>query len=1040
MLVTTLLAFRTAVVTGVVALATMSLVSAERLPVRTFTTADGLPRDQLQCVRTDRRGFVWFCTAEGLVRFDGQVAVTFDRDDGLSSPGVRSFLIASGDRYFVGADEGLYAFDAGPVSSRVRFAAVGRDDGQRMHAVNALLESRDHTIWCGAGSGLLRLSQAAGRTHLVEVEIGLPRQIGQHDNARSVNAVLEDERGILWVGAVSGLYAREPEGRVTRVTVAQGLPADDILNLMLDAEGRLLAATREGLVLLDREAILRRDRNVVRRVFTESDGLPARNVRSFHSDGHALWIGTMFGLIEAVLTGAGDLRIERALTGFVAWAIATDLRGNVWVATDTGARRLSRRGFITYSTDDGLPVPPVSSLFETSSDQVCATTRAAYRLQVSCFDGRRFRSVPSATTDGVRDTGWGWSQLALQDRRGRWWIPTSEGLFRFAPGPASSLSTARPESTYTRRQGFRSDSIFRLFEDSRGGIWAVTYAEPGGGLARIDSVTGDARVFGPRDGFHDDLPLAHALAEDRFGAVWIGFQEDRLLRYRERFEEITLRPLKRAHEPRPRGTVRSILADSQGRVWLASTAYGLGRIDDPRAAVPAIKWYGKADGLSSETAWMLVEDLSGALFVGTGRGVDRFDPATDRFTHYSADDGVPRGEIWGGLRDRSGRVWLATTNGVARFEARTEDRRPQPVTLITGIRIGGMSLPARADGTQRFDRFTVQPGDRRVEIDFVSPGAQTADGLRFQHQLEGVDRDWTITDARTVALAGAAPGRYRFLVRAIFADGTATDPATVEFTVLAPFWQRRWFMALAAACTCALAFVVHRSRVRRAIAVERVRSQIAADLHDGVGASLSRIAILSEVVRQQAHSALPEVIPALSAISDNARAVVDDMSDAVWFIDPHVDNLQQVIVRARAMAAELFDGQGTRWAVETSNDLSGIALASEQRRHVYLIIKEALTNVLRHAQATNVVVVVTTSRGRLRIEVTDDGVGLDGKSPGSPGPAGGHGLENMQRRASALGGTARIVTPSNGRGTSVVVDVPVTPPHVHAVGHAGSLR
>jgi ligand-binding sensor domain-containing protein len=153
--------FRMAVVMGTVALAALSPLSAERLPVRILTTADGLPRDQLQCVRSDRRGFVWFCTAEGLVRFDGQVAVTFGSDDGLRSPGVRSFLNASGDRYFVGADEGLFAFDTGPVSSRVRFTAIGRDDGQRTHAVNALAESRDRTIWCGTGSGLLHLSQAA---------------------------------------------------------------------------------------------------------------------------------------------------------------------------------------------------------------------------------------------------------------------------------------------------------------------------------------------------------------------------------------------------------------------------------------------------------------------------------------------------------------------------------------------------------------------------------------------------------------------------------------------------------------------------------------------------------------------------------------------------------------------------------------------------------------------------------------------------------------------------------------------------------------
>jgi signal transduction histidine kinase len=436
---------------------------------------------------------------------------------------------------------------------------------------------------------------------------------------------------------------------------------------------------------------------------------------------------------------------------------------------------------------------------------------------------------------------------------------------------------------------------------------------------------------------------------------------------------------------------------------------------------------------------MLVEDPTGALFVGTGRGVDRFNPGTGRFTHYSPDDGVPRGEIWGGLRDRSGRIWLATTDGVARFEGRSENSQFQPVTLLTSVRVGGVSLPTLADGAQRLDGVALQPGDRRLEIDFVSPGAQTADGLRYQHQLEGIDAGWTTTDARTVAFAGSAPGSYRFLVRAVFADGTVTDPATVEFTVLAPFWQRRWVLAMAAVGTCILAFVVHRSRVRRAIAVERVRSQIAADLHDGVGASLSRIAILSEVVRQQARSALPDAIPALTAISDNARTVIDDMSDAVWFIDPHVDNLHQVVTRARAMASELFDGQSIRWTVEAPGNSSGVAVASEQRRHVYLIIKEALTNVLRHAQATNVVVLVAASQGRLRIEITDDGVGLHGNSHNGPHrPGGGHGLENMQARASALGGTARIGSAAQGCGTSIVVDVPLTHPHVHAVGPAGS--
>ena len=158
------------------------------------------------------------------------------------------------------------------------------------------------------------------------------------------------------------------------------------------------------------------------------------------------------------------------------------------------------------------------------------------------------------------------------------------------------------------------------------------------------------------------------------------------------------------------------------------------------------------------------------------------------------------------------------------------------------------------------------------------------------------------------------------------------------------------------------------------------------------------------------------VFTARDGIAPTVRRIVADSKGFLWFAGT------EGLVR--------FDGNEFR--VFTEADGLPVSI---------LIIKEALTNVLRHAQATNVVVFVTASQGRLRIEVTDDGVGLDGNRRNGPaGPSGGHGLENMQRRASALGGTARIDSPAPGRGTHIVVDVPVTPPHVHAVGHIGSRR
>jgi signal transduction histidine kinase len=470
--------------------------------------------------------------------------------------------------------------------------------------------------------------------------------------------------------------------------------------------------------------------------------------------------------------------------------------------------------------------------------------------------------------------------------------------------------------------------------------------------------------------------------------------------------------------------------DGQQRLWIASTVSGLGRIDDLQAASPRVTWYGTREGLSSNTAWVVVEHTSGDILIGTGRGVDRFTPATGRIVHHSPDDGVPRGEIWGATRDRAGQIWLATTDGVARLAPYDAPPTDPPVSVITGVRVGGVSLPVRADGAIRVDAFTVEPGARTIEIDFVSPGARDADGLGYQHQLKGIDRDWTTTKSRTVTLAGAAPGRYEFLVRAALGSAVVGPPASVEFSVLAPMWQRGWFIAMVCTGLGAVVFVFHRARVGRLVEVERVRSRIAADLHDGVGASLSRIAILSEVVRQRAEAALPDTVPALASIADNARDVIDDMSDAVWSIDPRLDNLRQVIVRVRAMASDLFAGQPIAWSVDPPDSASQITLTPEQRRHLYLILKESLTNVLRHAKASRVGVRIITVKGRLRLDVEDDGVGMLVGPSASAGS--GRGLENMRARAAALGGALTVMSRPDGRGTRVSLELPV--PHGHAVG------
>jgi len=212
--------------------------------------------------------------------------------------------------------------------------------------------------------------------------------------------------------------------------------------------------------------------------------------------------------------------------------------------------------------------------------------------------------------------------------------------------------------------------------------------------------------------------------------------------------------------------------------------------------------------------------------------------------------------------------------------------------------------------------------------------------------------------------------------------------------------------------------------------VERVRTRIATDLHDDIGASLSRMAILSEVVKLQNDGRNERSARMLTDISDSARSLVDSMSDIVWSIDPRRDDLQSVVRRVRQFAADILETQGIKWELLIAADLQQVKLQPEERRHLFLIFKEALTNIARHAGCTSVLVRLTVVGHQLRAEINDDGKGfvaIPRSEPGANG-RGGHGVENMRARAAQLRGRLKIDS-TVGVGTRLTLTMPLAEQH-----------
>src|SRR5438128_2244138 len=234
------------------------ITRAERLPIKTYTTADGLAHNVVNRIVHDSRGFLWFCTREGLSRFDGYSFTNYCIEQGLPSAIVNDLLETREGAYWVATAGGICEFNPlgkpqaiiknqSPITdhrhpTNPMFSVYFSSNDSRSKYVLSLLQDRSGVIWCGTGNGLYRVNAVAGEVTISPVDLGIPDYL----ESRIIDSLLEDRRGALWIGSHSGLYRRWPDGRVEAYAIRDGLPDNFIHSLLEDREGRIWVGTRAG--------------------------------------------------------------------------------------------------------------------------------------------------------------------------------------------------------------------------------------------------------------------------------------------------------------------------------------------------------------------------------------------------------------------------------------------------------------------------------------------------------------------------------------------------------------------------------------------------------------------------------------------------------------------------------------------------------------------------------------------------------------------------------------------------------------------------
>lgn len=957
--------------------------------------ADGLPSGHVTCKFLDSHGFLWFCTPEGLSRFDGYTFTNYGVDQGLPDRVVTDFLETRGGEYFVGTARGMARFNPKPGPKQPLFTTIASGSNELVPVLD-LKEDRQGAIWVAMGGyGLRQIVRSNGQwvMHIPDPNVVM---------GPSVEGLMEDDAGDLWIVVYgdfvgAALWRRTPDGHFDKL-VDEFLRKNRITSILQDRHKNIWIGTYNGLGVLAPNP--RPGQKLVSHVYAKWDGQQSPEMGGiFESRDGRLWVGSM-GVYQII----GNPQTEPVhFKLFDKKSYPPDLEdidGNLWQGERKEANEL-----VDYDTTDGLATEDVRSIFEGHDGELYVVSGLHSRY-IHRWDGKRFVSVIPYVPNHSSSwdwQGWGWGQIHLQDHNGEWWFATGYGLLRYPKVKRlEDLAHTPPKAFYKKNAG-----VFRLFEDSAGNIWIGAW----GGSGFWERATERVRFFDQPGGIVGEPT---AFAEDRAGNIWIALWGGGVQRYRQgKFEWVV-----QAHVPP--GMVNSLFADHAGRMWAGSTRSGLMRFDDPTAEHPTFRTYLAKDGISSNDVRAITEDHFGRIYFWTGLGVDRLDPDTGRIRKFNEADGLvrPYPDHNVAFCDRHGTLWFGL-DGISRLDPQP-DRPPRtPPIRITRIRIRGVDYPISELGETDLPGLVLAPNENQLQIEFSSLNFAFGEVIKYQYKLDGADQDWSApTEQRTVTFPRLSSGRYRFLVRAINSEGLISSvPAAIGFRLMPPVWMRWWFLTSVAFVIAADLYWLYRLRLRQLLELERVRTRIASDLHDDIGSSLTQIAIMSEVVRRQNghHDAEP-----LERIADLARNLVDSMSDIVWAINPKRDQLSDLVQRMRRFASDVLESADIEVEFHAPSEQTDVPLHADMRRELFLIFKESVNNAARHARCRRVNICVELKDSRFLMSIGDDGQGF----PPNPGNGQGHGLQSMRERARRLGGDITFVS-ANGNGTTLSLFVPL---------------
>jgi signal transduction histidine kinase/ligand-binding sensor domain-containing protein len=937
-----------------------------------------------------------------MVRFDGVRFTVFDETNALKLPSINIVRLFEDSRsnLWVGTDTAGAALIT---EGRIEPLKIGR--GQRKGHLVSICEDPAGAVWLLTGDGQLA-RDAKGHIDVWKL------------NSDVGKSVIADKAGTVWIAAGNKIFGLDPalvqSGAALPVTV--GPEVRQRLDL-------LLASHVGGYWCVADDRIRKYSGTQVEVDFGAYPWGNGVDVKAACEDreGH-LVIGTGGPNGQGVFWFDASGRFARicttnGLAGDSVYALQADSDGDLWVGME--GRGLNRvRPKVFKVLEEGSVAQSLCP-----DDQGGVWISVKFKDFIHWKDGFQ-RMVPPDYMKLINPTA------ILVDHQQQVWAvarpAAGAGLFRLTAGGFFQPALDAPHMPAT--------SV--LFADHTNGLWVGTEE----GLGHWDG--SQLQMFTTNNGLSANN--VHAIAQDHEGDLWIGTE---------------LGGLNRLHQGHfmtfqqsngfPSDNISSLYVDGEDVLWIGTMGDGLIRWRAGKATQ-----YWRQNGLIANSIDYLIEDDEGFLWIGSNAGLMRVskkelnDFAAGTITSvfcrgYDKRDGLPSAECTFGsqpaaCKARDGSVWFPTHAGVV-YANPSEIRRntnPPPV-VIEQVLVDGQELNTNGPHAAPVAAITLTPGQEPLEIQYTSLNLGAADRARFQYRLspiDGPENKWTEAGARRFARYEAlSPGPYRFQVKACNEDGIWNETgASLAVTILPFFWQTSSFRVLAALTLLGLVagvvYYISTQKLQRQVAalrqqqaLETERARIARDIHDQVGASLTQLALLGEMVEADKEDA-QEAESHARQISQTARETTRALDEIVWTVNPSNDTLDGLVNYICKHAQDYLAVAGVRYRLDVPPQFPKTSISPETRHNVFLAAKEAVTNIVKHSGATEAAIRLALQADYFTLEIQDNGRGPAGMTAKAAESR--NGLRNMRKRMEDVGGRFSI-EPAPQKGTIVALKVPL---------------